>query len=59
MTPASVLAYVRKNPNTRAVDVAAHFGVLASVAGAVLRALRDESKVRSRGNTKGTRYTAR
>jgi hypothetical protein len=59
VTASAVLAYVRKNPGARCADVAAYFEVSCLAAGGVLRALRADGKVKSRGNTRGVRYTAR
>lgn len=59
MTATLVLAYVRKNPGARCADVAEAFGVSCLEAGGVLRALRVDGKIKSKGRTRGVRYTAR
>ncbi len=59
MTASTVLAHVRKRGPVTCAAVAAAFGVTCAEAGAALRALRADGKVRSQGRTKGTRYTAR
>ncbi len=59
VTAAAALAYVRKHPGSTCAEVAAHFGVSCLEAGGLLRALRAAGKVRSRGRTKATAYTAR
>lgn len=58
MTPAKVLAFVRANKGALCADVAKRFRSTCALAGAVLRHLRATKRVRSRGNTRGTRYYA-
>jgi transposase-like protein len=43
-------------PGLTAAEVGRHFGVTAAIAGVFLRSLREEGKLKSKGNTKGTRY---
>jgi hypothetical protein len=59
MTAATVLTYVRKNPGATCHAVATHFGVSCLEAGSLLRALRAAGDVRSKGRTRGVKYTAR
>jgi hypothetical protein len=59
MTAARVLAYVRRYGPVTCATVAEEFGVSCEAAGACLRLLRVEGRVRSRGNTRGTTYEAR
>ena len=60
MTAASVLAYVRASESgVTCADVAAQFRTTCAMAGAALRDLREAGKVKSRGRTRGTTYTAR
>lgn len=59
VTAAQVLAHVRKNPGVTCADVADAFGVSCLEAGGVLRALRADGKIKSKGRTRGVRYTVR
>ncbi len=59
MTAAHALAYVKRNAGITAAELAAAFDVPVFEAGSTLRVLRAAGKVRSRGRTKGTRYTAK
>lgn len=59
VTTANVLRVVKRRPGVTCEQVAETLLVTCSLAGALLRELRALGKVRSRGNTRGTRYYAR
>ena len=52
------LAYLRQQGGATAAETAEHFGLTVPFTGYALRALRTAKRVRSRGNTRGTRYYA-
>jgi hypothetical protein len=58
MTPAKLLAYVRKNPGLTCAAIAAAFGGTPAHVGVELRALRAAGELKSKGATRGTTYTA-
>ncbi len=54
--PEEVLRYITSHPGSRCEDIAATVGADTKAVSSVLRRLRDEGKVRSEGQSRGTRY---
>jgi hypothetical protein len=55
---AAVLAHVQANKGQRCEEIAALLEQPAALVSVVLRHLRDTGKVKSKGNTRGTRWRA-
>lgn len=58
MTPRAILAYVRKHPDSTCAEIARAFDTKPAFVSALLRELRTANKVRSTGNTRGTKWAA-
>jgi hypothetical protein len=55
---AAAIAHVRRYPGQRCEEIAARSSNLPSLVSVALRKLRDTGKVKSKGNTRGTRWRA-
>jgi hypothetical protein len=58
MNSDAVLQFVTSNPGKTCEQIAAGMGEHASLVSVVLRALRKAGKLKSRGNTRGTKWRA-
>lgn len=58
MTPARIVALLAKQGELTCAQIAEAFSVDPYTVSPLLRALRDEGKVKSKGNTRGTRWRA-
>lgn len=56
---ARVLAHVKRNPGASCADIAGALGEAPAYVSVELRLLAKEWRIRSTGNTRGTRYYAR